>query len=68
LNRLPPPQWYAAEEGLATVRALIDALQHEPQQLGTEGTLVLSELLEYQTVLEKTQTRRMRWHLAVSWR
>jgi hypothetical protein len=68
LNRLPPPQWYAAEEGLATVCALVDALQHEPQQLGTEGTQVLAELLEYQTVLEKTHARKMRWHLAVSWR
>jgi hypothetical protein len=29
---------------------------------------VLSELLEYACVLEKTLDRKMRWHLAVSWR
>ena len=68
IRRLPPPQWYSPAEGLKTVRALVDALQHEPQQLGSEGEQVLSELLEYAVVLEKTKARELRWHLAVSWR
>jgi hypothetical protein len=68
LNRLPPPQWYSAEDGLTTVEALVDALKHEPQQLGTEGEQVLAELLEYKKVLQKTREREMKWHLAVSWR
>ena len=68
IRRLPPPQWYSPAEGLKTVRALVDALQHEPQQLGSEGEQVLSELLEYAVVLEKTLARDLRWHLAVSWR
>jgi hypothetical protein len=61
LKRLPPPQWYRAEEGLATLDA-------DPQQLGSEGPEVLGELHEYQTVLRKTAARGLRWHLAVSWR
>jgi aminopeptidase N len=68
MHRLPPPQWYAAQDGLKTVEALIAALEMEPQQLGSEGEQVLSELLEYRRVLEKTREREMRWHLAVSWR
>jgi hypothetical protein len=68
MRRLPPPQWYTAADGLATVRALLDALVEEPQLLGSDGERVLSELREYAVVLEKTQTREMRWHLAVSWR
>jgi hypothetical protein len=68
LGRLPPPQWYSAAEGLATVEALVKELEHEPQQLGTEGEHVLAELLEYRKVLQKTKDRQMRWHLAVSWR
>ena len=68
IRRLPPPQWYSAGDGLKTVRALLAALQDEPQQLGSEGEQVLSELLEYAQVLEKTRDREMRWHLAVSWR
>ena len=68
MRRLPPPQWYSAGDGLATVRALLGALVEEPQLLGTEGERVLSELAEYAVVLEKTQARDMRWHLAVSWR
>ncbi len=68
IRRLPPPQWYAPADGLTTVRALVEALENEPQLLGTEGAQVLSELREYDRVLEKADARSMRWHLAVSWR
>ncbi len=68
MHRLPPPQWYAAGDGLVTVEALIGALEVEPQQLGSDGEQVLAELLEYRRVLEKTRERDLRWHLAVSWR
>lgn len=68
MNRLPPPQWYAAADGLTTVEALVTELEHEPQQLGSEGEQVLGELLEYRRVLRKAGDREVRWHLAVSWR
>ena len=68
MRRLPPPQWYSPADGLGTVQALLDALIDEPQQLGTEGEQVISELTEYSRVLKKTLDRKMRWHLAVSWR
>jgi len=68
MRRLPPPQWYAPGDGLATVQALVVALEDDPQQLGTEGPQVLTELEEYAKVLEKTMRAELRWHLAVSWR
>lgn len=68
MQRLPPPQWYSADEGLATVEVLIAALESEPQQLGSEGEQVFSELMDYRRVLKKTRDRNLRWHLAVSWR
>lgn len=68
MRRLPPPQWYSPMDGMATVKALVSALEEEPQQLGTEGALVLAELEEYARVLKKTEERGLRWHLAVSWR
>lgn len=68
MRQLPPPQWYRANDGLATVHALIQRLREEPQQLGSEGPHVLLELEEYARVLEKTEARGLRWHLAVSWR
>jgi hypothetical protein len=68
MRRLPPPQWYSPADGLSTVQTLLDALIDEPQQLGTEGEQVISELMEYARVLKKTRDRQMRWHLAVSWR
>jgi hypothetical protein len=68
MRRLPPPQWYSAADGRATVKALLTALEDDPQQLGTEGQLVLAELQEYARVLERTTQAGLRWHLAVSWR
>ena len=68
LHRLPPPQWFRPEDGLDTVRGLLAALEYEPRRLGNEGPAVVSELLEYQRVLEKTADRGLRWHLAFSWR
>src|SRR5580658_4891993 len=68
MRKLPPPQWYAPEDGIATVRALIAAIENDPHQLGTEGPQVLSELEEYGRVLERTMRAGLRWHVAVSWR
>jgi hypothetical protein len=68
MRRLPPPQWYSPEQGLSTIRALLKALEDDPQQLGSEGEEVVSELLDYAKVLKKAMDRKMRWHLAVSWR
>ena len=55
-------------DGLATVDALLQALRAEPQQIGTEGAQVVTELDEYARVLRKTEQAGLRWHLAVSWR
>ena len=68
LEQLPPPQWYQPADGLRTVETLIEALEEDPYQLGSEGPEVLAELREYAAVLEKTSARGLRWHLAVSWR
>lgn len=68
LHRLPPPQWYRPEEGLRTVEALVQSLEQDPAQLGSETPEVLAELREYATVLRRTVERGLRWHLAVSWR
>jgi hypothetical protein len=68
MKQLPPPQWYRPEDGLQTIEALIEALQDEPQKLGSEGVLVLEELREYAVVLRKTAERGMPWHMAVSFR
>jgi hypothetical protein len=68
VRRLPPPQWYSPADGLSTVRALINTLTADPQQLGTEGPQVLAELKEYAAVLDRADRAGHRWHLAVSWR
>lgn len=65
---LPPPQWFAPEDGLITVCTLIDFLRDHPLALGNETQEVLRETEEFERVLRKTAQRHLRWQLAVSWR
>jgi hypothetical protein len=67
-THLPQPQWFAPEEGLRTVRTLLDFLAMAPVALGSDSGAIERELREYESVLRKTQQRGLRWHLAVSWR
>jgi hypothetical protein len=67
-QHLPQPQWFAAENGLKTIGALIEFFEDSPAAFGSETQPVLQELREYATVLEKTARYALRWHLAVSWR
>ena len=67
-RHLPEPQWFDPVEGLVTVRALIRFLVDSPVSLGSETLPILTELREYERVLEKTRKYKLRWHLAVSWR
>ena len=64
---LPEPQWFAPHEGLATVNHLLLHLEAHPAALGSSTGAVVEELRQYQRVLEKTASRSLRWHLAVSW-
>ena len=64
---LPEPQWFTPHEGLATVAALLAHVEDHPASFGSGTGLLFQELSEYQRVLEKTVSRGLRWHLAVSW-
>lgn len=67
-HHLPQPQWFPPEDGLRTVRTLLDFLSMAPAALGSDTEVIERELREYETVLRKTSQRNLRWHLAVSWR
>jgi hypothetical protein len=65
---LPPPQWFSPDDGLVTIRTLLDFLKEAPTTLGSETKQVIHELTEYEMVLAKTVQRSLRWQLAVSWK
>ena len=67
-DHLPQPQWFQPQDGLRTIRSLLDFLVMSPAALGSDTEIVIRELTEYETVLRKTTQRGLRWHLAVSWR
>ncbi len=64
---LPAPQWFLPREGLETVNAILDFLEKPTSSFGMSTAALLSELREYRLVLNKTASRGLRWHLAVSW-
>jgi hypothetical protein len=65
---LPPPQWFAPDDGLETISTLLAYLKEKPNILGNETIPIIRELSEFQTVLTKTAARNLRWQLAVSWK
>ncbi len=64
---LPEPQWFTPGEGLQTVQALLEHVEHDPASFGPTTPVLLDELRGYNRVLEKSAGRGLRWHLAVSW-
>jgi hypothetical protein len=65
---LPPPQWFAPEDGLISICTLLDFLREHPLAMGSETAAVLREIEEFERVLRKAAHRHLRWQLAVSWR
>jgi hypothetical protein len=63
----PAEQWFAAAEGLRTVRALLAQPDRLKQGLGSHWTLdaVLGDLQDYERVLIGLERAGVRWHLAV---
>lgn len=60
----PEEQWFSANEGLITVRALEQHLQEKPGRLDHQQA-VLQDLAEYRAILEVLQHHQVRWHLAI---
>lgn len=65
---LPPPQWFSPDDGLMTIGTLLDFLRDSSSALGSDTVPIISELEEYERVLQKTALRNLRWQLAVSWK
>ncbi len=68
IEPVPPFQedWFTAEEGLATVRALIGHLQEHPAAFpGADAAI--SELEDCACALEEAGKRGIRWHLCVDY-
>lgn len=65
---LPPPQWFSPDDGLVTIGTLLDFLRDSSSALGSDTVPIISELEEYERVLQKTALRNLRWQLAVSWK
>jgi hypothetical protein len=61
---LPSEQWFTAEQGLATVRALKHHLVSNPKAL-KNATAIGEDLAEYEAVLDRIKKEGVLWHLAL---
>jgi len=63
-TRFPPEQWFPADEGLAAIRGLREAARTEQiEQLEK----ILTDLDEFERVLEIAKEHGVGWHLAVDY-
>jgi hypothetical protein len=63
---LPGEQWFAAEDGLATVRGLLRQLAANPSAAPNAGSIA-ADLREFEAVLTRLAAEGVRWHLAVDY-
>jgi hypothetical protein len=61
---LPGEQWFTADQGLATVRALKQHLASNPKAL-KNAAAICEDLAEYEAVLERIKKESVLWHLAL---
>jgi hypothetical protein len=62
--KAPAEQWFSAEDGLNTVRKLINDLETlEPAR----SNRLVSNLKEFERVLEASSQGGVRWHLAIDY-
>ena len=62
--QVPEQRWFAAEDGLRTVKALLAAVATLPSALREKLT---SELTEFQRVLGAAQARAIGWRLGIDY-
>lgn len=63
-DELPEEEWFAAEDGLATVRALIAHLDADPSALA-DTAMIVEDLRGFERVLAALAEHGVKWHLAV---
>jgi hypothetical protein len=60
LEQQPPEKWFSAEDGLGTVNSIIEKRENSRLDART-----ISDLREFQKVLEVAKQHAVGWHLAV---
>lgn len=59
-------QWFAADDGLKTVRALKAHLTNDPKAI-KDAAAICEDLSAYEEVLERVKAANTQWHLAVDY-
>jgi hypothetical protein len=65
-GRPPEGEWFAARDGLTTVRALLAHLRGHPEAVQFHAD-VISDLESFEVVLQEADHRNVRWHLCVDY-
>jgi len=57
-------RWFEPDTGIALIEALIEKIRFNPQ-IVTEPDAVISDFIEYKTVLVQAKAIKAQWHLAI---
>lgn len=63
-DEIPAEEWFAAGDGLVTVRALISHLSERPSLL-PESAAVIDDLTGFERILAALAEKQVQWHLAI---
>ena len=61
---IPDETWFPAEDGLKTIAALLITLEKAP---APENAALITELSEFERVLEAARSHGVTWHLAIDY-
>jgi len=61
---IPETEWFSPDEGLATVRAILDYMEMDRDGFIHRESL-LDDLKNFEAILLKAQTYNIKWHLAI---
>lgn len=66
VSGLSPSQWFAAQEGIDTVRGLLDHLRSNRSSVANSEE-VIRDLEEFERVLAMAEQEHTKWHLAMDY-
>ncbi len=61
---IPETEWFSPDEGLQTVRAILDYIEMNPDSFIRKKSL-LDDLKNFEDILLEAQKYNLKWHLAI---
>lgn len=58
-------KWFAPEDGLRTIRFLLERVRENPAEFENDAEYLASDLADFERVLQKAQEAGAKWHVEI---